>query len=292
MRSRLFKIFLVHLYIGSFVALGYVLYQGWDYYVLPLMDRPYAEGHALLKPGGLWGHGYGVVGSTMILLLFLYSVRKRNVLGIRFGKIRKWLNIHIFFGIMGPLLITLHTAGKFSGLVSISYYSMLAVMLSGFVGRYIYIQIPRDEAGHELAIGEVEERLNGISTMLIEEYNIPERIMAKINQLTEATIDERKRGFAAVMAIMTDDLVRPFRYFALKRYISKFSPEMPPKAAHRILRLSKAKALLYRRKVFLGTVSNIFHYWHVIHKPFAWVMILIMLVHVSVTILMGYKWVF
>ncbi len=37
----------------------------------------------------------------------------RHALGLRFGKIRNWLNIHIFFGIMGPIFVTLHTAFKF-----------------------------------------------------------------------------------------------------------------------------------------------------------------------------------
>ncbi|MFC1475007.1 hypothetical protein ACFLQG_00025 [Candidatus Zixiibacteriota bacterium] len=292
MKKRIFKFFIIHLYIGSFVALGFLLNWGWEYYHLPLKERPHAELHLLLKPGGLWGHGYGVIGSGMLLLLFLYSVRKRNLFGIRFGQIRKWLNIHIFFGIMGPLLITLHTAGKFHGLISISYYSMLAVVLSGFIGRYIYIQIPRDEEGHELAIGEVEERLQGITHMLIEEYRIPKSTIEKINNITESRFSSQIKGISAFGTIIADDLSRPFRFIKLKRFISRHSPDMPPKAIHRIIRLSKAKALLYRRKIFLGTVSNFFHYWHVIHKPFAWVMIIIMLVHVTVTILMGYKWVF
>ena len=160
------------------------------------------------------------------------------------------------------------------------------------MGRYIYIQIPRDEEGHELAIGEVEDRLQGITNMLIEEYKIPESIIKKINNITESRFNSQKKGITAFGTIIVDDLSRPFRFIKLRRYILKHSPDMPPKAIYRIIHLSKTKALLYRRKIFLGTVSNIFHYWHVIHKPFAWVMIIIMLVHVSVTILMGYKWVF
>jgi hypothetical protein len=116
--------------------------------------------------------------------------------------------------------------------------------------------------------------------------------MVRINQMVESRFDSGKKGMSAFSTIIVDDLSRPFRSLKLKRFISRHSPGTPPKAIERIIRLSKAKGLLYRRMMFLSTVSNIFHYWHVIHKPFAWVMIIIMLVHVTVTVLMGYKWVF
>ena len=42
----------------------------------------------------------------------------------------------------------------------------------------------------------------------------------------------------------------------------------------------------------LKTVNQVFHYWHVIHKPFAYVMILIMVVHITVVVAMGCAWIF
>lgn len=115
--------------------------------------------HPNMKPGGVWGHGVGILGSAMLLLLFLYSARKRNKFGLRFGKIGQWLNIHIFLGIMGPILVTLHTSFKFGGIVSVSYFSMLAVMLSGFVGRYLYVQIPRSLSGDELSMKKLRKKV-------------------------------------------------------------------------------------------------------------------------------------
>ncbi|MDH3217009.1 MAG: hypothetical protein OEN01_12085, partial [Candidatus Krumholzibacteria bacterium] len=75
MRSGIFRILLVICYtagIGVFVT---VLAVGLSYYLLPLVDRPHSDIHPVLKPGGVWGHGLGIVGSTMIILLFLYSGR-------------------------------------------------------------------------------------------------------------------------------------------------------------------------------------------------------------------------
>ena len=155
--------------IGIIIVLA-VTVTGLPYYLLPLSQRPHSAMHAQLKPAGLWGHGLGIIGTAMILLLLLYSVRKRGLLGFRFGRLRRWLDIHIFLGIMGPLLITLHTAMKFSGIVSISYFSMLAVALSGVFGRYVYMQIPRDARGHALGLEDVRDRLSAIQRTLVDTY--------------------------------------------------------------------------------------------------------------------------
>ena len=56
--------------------------------------------------------------------------------------------------------------------------------------------------------------------------------------------------------------------------------------------LARRKALLERRRILLERLARIFHYWHVIHKPFAVVMLIIMVVHVGVTVLLGYRWIF
>ena len=80
MKKRIFRYFLIHLYIGSFIVLGFLLEWGWDYYHLALKERPFTDLHLLLKPGGVWGHGYGVIGSVMILLLFsLFDTKKKSI---------------------------------------------------------------------------------------------------------------------------------------------------------------------------------------------------------------------
>ncbi len=292
MKNKSFNIFITLLYLASIVAIIYFAYEGLDYYLSDLKDRPHNPQHRDLKPGGLWGHGFGIIGSSFVILLFLYSARKRFLFGLRFGNIRKWLNIHIFFGIIGPLLITLHTAGKLHGLVSVSYFSMLAVMFSGILGRYIYIQIPRDEEGHELALGAVEEKNLELSNLLVKEFDVPIDVMEKVNQMTEVNFHDEKNRLSAMFQIMIDDIKRPFRFWKLKSFIKRTHPEFPPKAIKRIISFSKRKSLLHRRKVFLGAVTNVFHLWHVVHKPFAWIMFLIMFVHVGITVLMGYRWVF
>jgi hypothetical protein len=36
----------------------------------------------------------------------------------------------------------------------------------------------------------------------------------------------------------------------------------------------------------------LFHYWHVFHKPFAFIMYIIMLIHIGIALWLGYRWIF
>ncbi|MFQ5560136.1 MAG: hypothetical protein ACE5FU_06080, partial [Nitrospinota bacterium] len=91
---------------------------------------------------GIW-HSIGWAGSTSMIVMLLYSVRKRFRVFHTFGNLYTWLNIHIFLGVVGPVLVTFHTTFKLGGLVSVSFWCMILVAASGFLGRYIFLKIPR-----------------------------------------------------------------------------------------------------------------------------------------------------
>jgi len=232
-RDTGFRLMLAVLYVTAAVVIVPALIDGYAYYAAPLAERPRLEGYRLLRPGGMRGHGYGVVGSALVLLLLLYSARKRARRLQNFGTPAQWLQVHICFGIVGPLLIILHTSFKVQGLVAVSFWSMVAVALSGVFGRWLYLQIPRNLAGHELTRQEI--------------------------------------------AALEQDLAQ------------RVAQESRPR---QLVRLARRRRKLERTVRRLETIRGIFHWWHVIHKPFAIIMLVIMLVHVAVTVSLGYTWVF
>ena len=232
-RETGFLTLLVLLYSTAALVIGIALIVGWSYYTAPFATRPHLDGYGVLRPGGSRGHGYGVVGSTLLLLLLLYSARKRWRSLASWGNPAKWLDVHICCGIVGPLLIILHTSFKVKGLVAVSFWSMVAVALSGVFGRWLYLQIPRNIFGQELSRQEIGEL---------------ERALA-----AQATTAVRPRELAS---------------------------------------LARRRAKLERNLRRLETLRRLFHYWHVIHKPFAIIMLFIMGVHVAVTVVLGYRWVF
>lgn len=61
-----------------------------------------------------------------------------------------WLQFHIYTGLVGPFMVLLHTSWKFNGLAGASTLLTFIIVVSGFVGRYIYTRIPRTIDGMEI----------------------------------------------------------------------------------------------------------------------------------------------
>ncbi len=150
------RIFLIVLVLIVLFALIFLIYRGISYYNLTIDERIYHPDHKLLKPSGILGHGYGIIGSLIAdhRSILIHGQKKIPFLS-RVGLLKYWLEFHIFLCTLGPLLVLFHTAYKFGGLVAISFWSMVAVFLSGIIGRFIYLQIPRSIEGRELSLNEV-----------------------------------------------------------------------------------------------------------------------------------------
>ena len=98
----------------------------------------------------LFGHGLGIFGFLLMLMTeILYSLRKR-MRTVRFGRMSLWLQFHIFTGLVGPYMVLLHTSWKFNGLAGVTTLLTVVIVISGFVGRYIYTRIPRTADGNVL----------------------------------------------------------------------------------------------------------------------------------------------
>lgn len=102
------------------------------------------------RASDFFGHALGVLGFLLMLMTeMLYSLRKRSR-SARWGKMSSWLEFHIFTGLVGPYLVLLHTSWKFNGLAGVTTLFTLIIVISGFIGRYIYTRIPRTVHGTEI----------------------------------------------------------------------------------------------------------------------------------------------
>ena len=288
MSKAFYRVCFVLLWSASLAILFYLLWRGSSYYLTPVIERPRHTDYWLLKPGGTYGYLYGVAGTSLMLLMQLYSVRKRVKFLRTVGSLRLWLDLHIFCGIIGPLLIVLHSSFKIHGLVALSFWSMVAVALSGLFGRYLYLQVPRRRSGDELSLAEFDQMRAATAVRLREEFNLSEGELA--------TLDALGRGNAHADTPLPMLLVTmPFSTWRLGKKcpspeFSTLRHQLPPSELRQLTKLAKERALLERRMVLLSRLQALFHYWHVLHKPFAVVMYVFMLVHIAVVLATGYGW--
>ena len=75
--------------------------------------------------------------------------------------------------IVGPILVTLHTSFKFNGLVSVAFWSMALVVISGFVGRYLYVRIPKTLNGSFLGMEAIRARVRELGEALWARSDLP-----------------------------------------------------------------------------------------------------------------------
>ena len=73
----------------------------------------------------------------------------------------------------------------------------------------------------------------------------------------------------------------------LRQFRRRFSPR-DRHLRRRYEQLVRLKVSLRRRILLWQRVRELFHYWHVFHKPFAVVMYIFMFVHIGVAWVTGY----
>lgn len=278
------KVALAAIYLACFGSIAAFAWRGLPYYLTPLAERARHPLYWQLKPGGSWGLAYGIVGAGMMTLMLLYSVRKRFVALRRLGPVADWLDFHILFGICGPLFILLHSSFKVQGLVALSFWSMVAVATSGIAGRYLYRQIPHTTAGDELSLAEVEKLDRELAERLRSETGIGEAALRELDAVAELGTNEGRSLVVMALRFPLDSL-------RLARRLAAFGKRFSPtdrQLRRRYELLVREKVRLRRRILLWQRVRELFHYWHVFHKPFAVVMYLFMFVHIGVAWATGY----
>jgi hypothetical protein len=253
---------------------------GFHYYTTPLGVRGYQSMHRMLRPSGPFGQSFGVFGGVLMLVPFLYMLRKRFVRWTWAGSMRTWLEVHLFCGILGPVLITFHTSFKFNGIISAAYWAMVIVVLSGFIGRYLYVRIPRTIRGTEVSRAELDghaeellaalTRTAGSSPWLerVRALTDPQRVTQTIGGLLFGEVGLRIRLRRLAKAIRPSDL----------SYAQQ----------DRLMQLTTERALLVRRIAYLQKTKTAFGLWHVFHVPLVYFLLLIACVHVGITLYLGY----
>jgi hypothetical protein len=264
-----------------------LLALGAPYYRLDMAARLHHPWHAALKPSGTIGLAYGYLGTFFLVLLLAYLVRKRVRAFAHLGALRKWLDVHILCGLMGPAFITLHAGLRTHGLVAVGYWSMVTVMISGFVGFYLYRQIPRRLAlqANESEILRVE--IDALDRELGERFGLSPADLERLRHASGADRAAHMGPFASLVFLLLQDVRFAFGLWRLQRSDVRRQGRAETR---RVRALVRRRVVVERRRAFLGQTETLFGYWHAFHKPFAIVLYAMMATHIGVAVWLGYAW--
>jgi len=245
----------------------------------------------LVDPNDGLGYWLGIVGGSLMLFLLLYPAGKKSTILRRLGVLKHWFRIHMIFGLVGPLLILYHCNFSMDAINStVALYSMIAVAVSGIIGRYFYTRIHRGLYGKRANIEELREEImdatensRGLSAILPKFISELHTVSAKL------TGDKYTRAIS-----MRHSLSWVLKYHVVRlRLYLLINKELREQAASSAAMNSNAKNLrktanayaakqvgLMRQVAQLAFYERLFSLWHVFHMPLFLLLVVSALVHV------------
>lgn len=270
---------------------------GANYYLLPLDQRPFSEKHELLKPSGSIGLRLGILGTVLFFIIFLYALRKVVPWLGQIGSTRHWMDFHVIAGITAPIIIAFHASFKFGGIAGFAFWIMVAVAISGVVGRYLYSQIPRSLSAVEMSLTEVQENERELAEFLLVQSVFSEEELSRALRVPSREQIRKAGPIIAIISMIHLDIAIPFRMARLRRKSGGRSAGIGSLfgllrtgnyEVDRIVGIVRQKASLSKRVVFLDQTQRVFHLWHVIHRPFSYAFAILAIIHIVVVMGLGF----
>ena len=214
-----------------------------------------------------FGHSLGVFGFILMLSTeALYSLRKRAIRR-PWGRLQTWLRFHIFSGIVGPYLVLLHTAWQFRGLAGVVLLLTVIVVISGFIGRYIYTAVPRTADGlvleEQTLRQEIEILADELKTLNPE---LPEGIAL------ESLLPAGQGVFAWIVDL---------RAFVARRRVRRSLNARTLESLEKMVVAQRRTKELQRSLGSLATARKLLAIWHSVHIPIGMALFVAAFVHIG-----------
>ena len=265
---------------GYFIVVVLAVFLGW---------KESVEEH--LTPESGLGYALGIVGGVMMLLLLLYPLRKKLKVMRSWGKVRYWFQAHMLFGVIGPVLVLFHANFQLGATNSnVALGSMLLVVASGLVGRYIYSKIHHGLYGRRMTLQELHSDVeeNRVAPGLDLSRNV--RIQERLSAIEEEALTSPRSLLLSAWGMLTIGIKNRWRRF---RLLAEMKRALRSEAkqhgwSRRTLRERKQAVRLYvttyltttREIIRFCFYERLFSLWHVLHLPFFLFLVLATVAHI------------
>lgn len=240
-----------------------------------------------ITPERGFGYALGIAGGSMMLLLLLYPARKRVRWLAFIGTVKRWFQAHMLFGVVGPILVLFHSNFSLGATNSnVALWSMIIVAASGLVGRYFYAHIHHGLHGRRATLQELtaaSDRLRAQTQSIAFLPELVERLNAAEARLLGSQAPQLLRPIVTRWLYWRN--VRALRSYvrtALRRaaresaVLAVHAPRLRPTALDYVQR----RLLAARRVAELESFERLFSWWHILHLPLFFMLLIAGVVHV------------
>lgn len=284
LRSLLGWVFLWGFGVGLLGVALLVVLVGLPYWLTPTGLRPDHSLHPWFGSGSIVGLLVGIVGTGLMTVLLLYSVRKWIPFLEFMGTSQFWMRFHMLCGLLGPLFILVHGGLKLpSGFIGIGFWCMVLVAVSGFFGRYLFGYFPATAAGLRLDLEAEQRRLADLRARLVAETQdagVSEQVGTAMRLARDVYFEPRSLGELVVLDAdvrRRADLIRIMLHRA----------GLPSDARVRAERTLLQQLATRRNMAGFEVARKFLRYWNLFHQPLALAMYLIVIVHILNAFLFG-----
>lgn len=243
------------------------------------------------KAGDDVGYWIGVAGGSMMLLLFVYPLRKHVKVLQGLGRVKFWLWFHMTLGIAGPLLILVHSTFRIGSLnAGVALYSMIIVAVSGVVGRFIYRRVHGGLDGQRVGLRELQVRAGFDQSESRSKLQFAPAVEDRLQafeqhelQAAPGWITHLRQVICLPLQMWTTywicayQLRAPLRRIAEKKGWDTRTRRTRQRLARKLVRRYLSAVV---RVAQYTAYERVFALWHVIHIPFVYLLILSAVTHV------------
>ncbi|RPI81059.1 MAG: hypothetical protein EHM41_21440 [Chloroflexi bacterium] len=188
-----------------------------------------------------------------------------------------WLRFHIFTGLVGPFMVLLHTSWKFNGLAGVVLLLTVIIVISGFIGRYIYTAIPRTADGIDIESEELQSQIESIESEL-ESLSASFQGTGQVSAFKLSTVPTAQTSPRILV------LGRPQMERQVLRQLNDEKRRLGPAGKQQ---LEEVERLLRRRNKLQHQVSSLalarrlLATWHSVHIPIGMALFTAAFIHVG-----------
>ena len=243
------------------------------------------------EPGSELGYNLGLAGGIMMLLLFLYPLRKHFRFMHNLGPAKYWFAVHMALGILGPLFILAHSRFQVGSVnAAVALGSMCLVAGSGIIGRFIYTKIHHGLYGRRASLEEMRARSGLNSREVRSKLDFAPKVEASLQRFEAMALKTHSSPLSVAWGFMTlwmrarvvqgrctRELRRLYNAHAKERGWDQDKLQRRQKAANNLVRAYVRSTC---EVAHFSTYERLFSLWHVLHVPFVYMLVLSAIAHV------------
>jgi hypothetical protein len=272
--------------LGGLIILTLWLYaRAHGFYAASTDGRFEHPDFAALKASGPIGHGYGIVGTALIIANLAYLLRRR-LAKFTLGRLSTWLDMHVLAGLVGSILVAFHSTFQLRSPIATTTSISLAVLVgTGAIGLYIYRLVPKPGGvALQQRLGEVEK--------VFPEF--AQEVRVAVGRAPATRLPPNAGFWRTMLAVPRWTVEAGER----RRVVSNVAERdaalnlVANVERERVIDLVTEIADLAASEIDSNAGAALMRSWRGIHGFMAILMVLSVTVHIWVAWMYGYRWIF